>query len=85
MASLAGSIIANGDLINWTLYAYKDSEATKPTQVIMSVYYPSLERVIYVPDQGAKAYKAKSRNTTAPLGSKQNPIPAFDTPIVLQK
>ena len=86
LAQFAGSIISDNDMFAWEFYPYKDAEATVPsTKAIMSVYYPSLERVIYEPDQGAKAHKAKSRNTTAPLGSKQNPIPAFDMPLVLQK
>ena len=88
IANLTGSIIADNDMVLWALYPYKDADettiatSTKPTMV---AYYPTLERVIYEPDQGAKAHKAKSRNTTAPLGSKQNPIPAFDMPLVLQK
>lgn len=87
LAQFAGSIISDNDMFAWEFYPYKDAEATVPssTKAIMSVYYPSLERIIYEPDQGAKAHKAKSRNTTAPLGSKQNPIPAFDMPLVLQK
>lgn len=89
MVQFSGSILEDDDMAAWAFFAYKDAVSTTTDAILTIIgtpyYYPYLERVVYEPSGEAKAYKAKHRNTTAPLGSKENPIPAFNTPIMLNK
>ena len=95
MANFAGSILAEDDLIGISLWAYNDPEATEAGNrvgFLNRLYFPYLERVVYEPEEeeggdesGAKAYKTIRRNTNAPLGSKQNPIPAFNKSLSIIK
>lgn len=93
VANFTGDILSSGDFIGWSFYAYNDPELTESANMVGHVrrlYYPYLEKVLTEApsdniDNGAKQHRTAKRNTTAPLGSKENPIPAYNQSCILAK